>query len=61
MFASTEVRVVPCAVAVNALRHVVESSASEEQTKSLEQQEVWQKIQDDEKYWQGYVILARYV
>jgi len=48
-------------VAVNALRHVVESNLTEELVKTLEQQEVWQKVQDDEKYWQGYIILARSV
>ena len=52
---------VPCSVAVNALRHVVESNAADELVKSLEQQEVWQKVQDDEKYWQGYIVLARLV
>lgn len=48
-------------MAVNALRHVVESNLTEELVKTLEQQEVWQKVQDDEKYWQGYIILARSV
>ena len=61
MFASSEVKVVPSSVAVDALRHVVESSASDELVNALEQQEVWQKVQDDEKYWQGYILLARLV
>ena len=61
MFASTEVKVVPCSVAVNALQHVVESNASEELVNSLAEQEVWQKVQDEEKYWQGYIVLARLV
>ena len=61
MFASSEVKVVPSSVAVDALRHVVESSASDELVNALEQQEVWQKVQDDEKYWQGYIVLARLV
>jgi len=61
MFASSEVKVVPSSVAVDALRHVVESGASDELVNALEQQEVWQKVQDDEKYWQGYILLARLV
>jgi len=48
-------------VAVNALQHVVESNASEELVNSLAEQEVWQKVQDEEKYWQGYIVLARLV
>jgi len=61
MFASSEVKVVPCSVAVNALQRVVEFNASEELVKALEQQEVWQKVQDEVKYWQGYIVLARLV
>jgi len=61
MFSSSEVKVVPSSVAVNALRHVIEFSASEELVKELEQQEVWQQVQDDEKYWKGYIVLARSV
>ena len=61
MFVSAEVKAVPYSVAVNALRHVVESYASEELVKSFEQHEVWQKIQDEDKYWQGYIALARLV
>ena len=48
-------------MAVDALRHIVESGASDELVNALEQQEVWQKVQDDEKYWQGYIVLARLV
>ena len=61
MFLSNEAKVVPCTVAVNALRHVIESNTTEELVRSLDQQEVWQRIQDEEKYWQGYIILARLV
>jgi len=53
--------VVPCSAAVDALRRVVEFGADEELSKSLEQQEVWQKVKDEEKYWQGYIVLARLV
>lgn len=61
MFASSELKVVPSSVAVNALRRVIESSVTEEFVRSLEEQEIWQKILDDEKYWQGYIVLARLV
>jgi len=59
VFSSAELRAEPSSVAVNALRHVVESNAGDELVRSLEQQDVWQRIRDDEKYWQGYIILAR--
>ena len=61
MFTSSEAKVVPSSVAVTALQHVIESCASEELVKALEQQEVWQQVQDDEKYWLGYIMLARLV
>jgi len=61
VFTSTELKAEPSSVAVNALRHIVESNADDELVKSLEQQDVWQKIRDEEKYWQGYIILARSV
>jgi len=61
VFVSAELKAVPYSVAVSALRHVVESYAGEELVKSLEQHEVWQKIQDEDKYWQGYIALARLV
>jgi len=61
MFVSAEVKAVPSSVAVNALQRVVESHAGDELVKSLEQQEVWKKIDDEEKHWQGYIILARLV
>jgi len=46
-------------MAVNALRHVVESNSSEELVGSLQHEDVWQKLQDDENYWQGCIVLAR--
>ena len=58
---SAEVKAEPSSVAMNALRHVVESNAGEELVKLLEQHDVWQKIPDEEKYWEGYIVLARLV
>jgi len=61
LFTSSEVKVVPCSVAADAMRHVIEFGANDELVRELQQQEVWQKVQVEEDYWHGYIVLARLI